>query len=171
MKKKIINILFILGFVFYIIFILWNIVFKYVSPLELFSSNRYCSRTLNLIPFYDIFNGNYNRLDIFGNIILFIPLGIYINMVGKNSKVSKNIYKIIIISLIFEVSQYVFGIGASDITDLITNTIGGVIGIGIYMAIKKIFKDDNKVKTFITICSMVVMIPVVIILIGIFMYN
>ena len=171
MKKKIINILFILGFVFYIIFILWNIVFKYVSPLELFSSNRYCSRTLNLIPFYDIFNGNYNRLDIFGNIILFIPLGIYINMVGKNSKVSKNIYKIIIISLIFEVSQYVFGIGASDITDIITNTIGGVIGIGIYMAIKKIFKDDNKVKTFITICSMVVMIPVVIILIGIFMYN
>ncbi|HAK43996.1 MAG TPA: hypothetical protein DCM59_16530 [Clostridium sp.] len=171
MKKKIINILFILGFLFYIIFILWNIVFKYVSPLELLSSNRYCSRTLNLIPFYDIFNGNYNRLDIFGNIILFIPLGIYINMFGKNSKVSKSIYKIIIISLIFEVSQYVFGIGASDITDIITNTIGGVIGIVIYMAIKKIFKDDNKVKTFITICSMVVMIPVVIILIGIFMYN
>jgi len=170
-KKKIINILFISGFVFYIIFILWNIVFKYVSPLELFSSNRYCSRTLNLIPFYDIFNGNYNRLDIFGNIILFIPLGIYINMVGKNLKVSKNIYKIIIISLIFEVSQYIFGIGASDITDIITNTIGGVIGIGIYVAIKKIFKDDNKVKTFITICSMIVMIPVAIILIGIFMYN
>lgn len=171
MKKKIINILFILGFVFYIIFILWNIVFKYVSPLELFSSNRYCSRTLNLIPFYDVFNGNYNRLDIFGNIILFIPLGIYINVVGKNSKVLKYIYKIAMISLIFEVSQYVFGIGASDITDIITNTIGGVIGIGIYMAIKKIFKDDNKVKTFITICSIVLMIPVVIILIGIFMYN
>lgn len=171
MKKKTINIIFILGFVFYIIFILWNIVFKYVSPLELFSSNRYFSRSLNLIPFYDIFIGVYNRLDIFGNVILFIPLGIYINMIAKNSRISKNIYKIIMISLIFEVSQYVFGIGASDITDIITNTIGGVIGIGIYMVIKKVFKEDNKIKSFITICSMLVMIPVVIIVILLFMYN
>lgn len=171
MKKKIINILFILGFVFYIIFILWNIVFKYVSPLELFSGNRYCSRSFNLIPFYDIFIGAYNGLDIFGNIILFIPLGIYINMIAKDSGISKNIYKIIMVSLIFEVSQYVFGIGASDITDIITNTIGGVIGIGIYMIIKKVFKDDNKIKNFITICSMLVMIPVAIIVILLFMYN
>ncbi|MGO5093840.1 VanZ family protein [Clostridium sp. LCP25S3_F10] len=42
------------------------------------------------------------------------------------------------ISLIFEVSQYVFGIGASDITDIITNTIGKIVGMGIYMVIKKI---------------------------------
>ncbi|MEW9094630.1 MAG: VanZ family protein [Clostridiaceae bacterium] len=171
MKKKTINILFIVGFVFYILFLLWNIPFKYVSPLELFSKNRYYSRTLNLIPFYDIFNGKFNRLDIYGNIILFIPLGIYINIFAKDSKMYKNICKIFVISLIFEVSQYVFGIGASDITDVITNTTGGIIGIGIYMAIKKIFKDYTKTKNFITICSILVMVPVAIILVMLFTYN
>ncbi|MDU1321302.1 MAG: VanZ family protein [Clostridium botulinum] len=171
MKKKIINILFTVGFVFYILFLLWNIPFKYVSPIEVFSTNRYFSRTLNLIPFYDIFNGNYNDLDIWGNVILFIPLGIYINIINKNNAIYINIFKIFSISLIFEASQYIFGMGASDITDIITNTIGGIIGIGIYMVIKKIFKEDTKVKNFITICSIVTMIPVAIILIALFIYN
>ncbi|EPY2274420.1 VanZ family protein [Clostridium sporogenes] len=171
MKKKIINILFTVGFVFYILFLLWNIPFKYVSPIEVFSTNRYFSRTLNLIPFYDIFNGNYNGLDIWGNVILFIPLGIYMNIINKNNAIYINIFKILSISLIFEASQYIFGIGASDITDIITNTIGGIIGIGIYMVIKKIFKEDKKVKNFVTICSIVIMIPVAILLIGIYIYN
>ncbi|MHB9940995.1 hypothetical protein CF065_05050 [Clostridium sporogenes] len=171
MKKKIINILFTIGFVFYILFLLWNIPFKYVSPIEVFSTNRYFSRTLNLIPFCDIFTGNYNGLDIWGNVILFIPLGIYMNIINKNNAIYINIFKILSISLIFEASQYIFGIGASDITDIITNTIGGIIGIGIYMVIKKIFKENTKVKNFITICSIVIMIPVAIILIALFIYN
>ncbi|MCS4465087.1 VanZ family protein [Clostridium botulinum] len=99
-----------------------------------------------MIPFYDIFNGNYNSLDIWGNIILFIPLGIYMNIINKNNAIYKRIYKIFAISLIFEASQYIFGIGASDITDIITNTIGGIIGIGIYMLIKRVFKENKKVK-------------------------
>ncbi|KOR24979.1 VanZ family protein [Clostridium sp. L74] len=171
MNRKIINVLFYIGFVFYTLFLLWNIPFKYVSPLEVFSTNRYFSRTLNLIPFCDIFNGIYNGLDIWGNIILFIPLGIYVNMISKNSRVYKSICKIFSISLIFEVSQYVFGIGASDITDIITNTIGGIVGIGIYMVIKEILKEDERVKKFITICSIVIMIPVSTILILLFIYN
>lgn len=92
-------------------------------------------------------------------------------MISKNSRVYKSICKIFSISLIFEVSQYVFGIGASDITDIITNTIGGIVGIGIYMVIKEILKEDERVKKFITICSIVIMIPVSTILILLFIYN
>lgn len=171
-SKRMINTLFIMGFVFYIGFVLWNIPFKYVSPLELFSSDRYyLSRTLNLIPFDEVFKGNFSKLDIYGNVILFIPLGIYISLLIKDIKISKSIFIMATISFIFECSQYIFGIGASDITDIITNTIGGIIGIVIYTAIKKIFKERAKVKNFITICSTGVMIPVSIIIIGIFIAN
>jgi glycopeptide antibiotics resistance protein len=170
-KKKIINSLFILGLVFYIGFVLWNIPFKYVSPLDLFSSDRYFSRTLNLIPFNEVFKGNFNKLDIFGNMILFIPLGIYINILIKDIKVFKSICIMIIISFIFECSQFIFGIGASDITDIITNTMGGIIGICIYMVIKMIFRDNTRVKNFIIICSMGVMLPVTTLLIGLFIAN
>lgn len=66
-----------------------------------------------------------------------------------------------VISLIFECIQYVFGLGASDITDIITNTIGGLVGVVIYMLIKTIFNDRIKVKNFITACSMIVMVQFV----------
>lgn len=32
----------------------------------------------------------------------------------------------------YEVLQYCFAIGASDITDLLGNTFGGIIGIGLF---------------------------------------
>lgn len=65
MRKKIINTLFIMGFIFYLLFILWNILFKYVSPLEIFSNDRFFSQTLNIIPFNDIFKGKFNKMDIY----------------------------------------------------------------------------------------------------------
>lgn len=171
MKKRVINFLFIISFIFYILFLLWNILFKYVSPIELFSSQREFHRSINLIPFNDIINGYYNQLDIVGNIILFIPLGIYISMFLNNSKIYKKIGVIVLISLAFEVSQYIFAIGASDITDIITNTIGGIIGVGIYLVIKSILKEEGRVKSFVSICSTLVMIPVAFILIMLFVYN
>lgn len=171
MKKKIINFLFLISFVFYILFLLWNILFKYVTPWDLFSSERVVYRGINLIPFNDIMEGNYNQLDVIGNIILFVPLGIYASMFFKEAKIYKNIGVIVLISLVFEVSQYIFAIGASDITDIITNTVGGIIGIGLYFIIKKIFREDSKVKNFVSICSTLVMIPVALIIIMIFIYN
>lgn len=171
MWKKIINVLFFVSFIFYISFLLWNILFKYVSPIELFRSEREFYRSLNLIPFNDIMEGNYNQLDVIGNVILFIPLGIYVYMFLKKLKWYENIVIIALISLAFEVSQYIFAIGASDITDIITNTVGGSIGIGIYLIIKKIFREDMKVKNFVSICSTLVMIPVAFIIVMIFIYN
>ena len=171
MKKKIINFLFLISFIFYIIFLLWNILFKYVAPLDLFSSERVFYRGINLIPFNDIMEGNYNQLDVIGNIILFVPLGIYVSMFFKKVKIYKNIGVIALISLFFEVSQYIFAIGASDLTDIITNTFGGIIGLGIYWMIKSVLTEEDRIKSFVSICSTLVMIPVAFLLIMLFVYN
>lgn len=171
MKKKTINLLLIVPFVFYTGFLLWNILFKYVSPIEVFSGNRYFSRTINLIPFNDIIQGNYNKLDLFGNIILFIPLGIYISILLDKNKTLKNILIILIVSLVFESCQYIFGIGATDITDITTNTFGGVIGIYVYKMLILLFKDGEKVKKIIAICSFIMMLIVSLLLIGIIIAN
>ncbi|WP_415348262.1 VanZ family protein, partial [Clostridium perfringens] len=121
--------------------------------------------------FNDIIEGNYNQLDVIGNVILFIPLGIYASMFLKKLKWYENTVIIALISLAFEVNQYIFAIGASDITDIITNTVGGSIGIGIYLIIKKIFREDMKVKSLVSICSTLVMIPVAFIIVMLFIYN
>lgn len=168
--KKTINNLFIAGFIFYVLFVVWQILFKYSTPLQLFGNREYF-RSVNIIPFNDIINGNFNKLDIVGNVILFIPLGIYLNIINPTSKISNNIYIIIGTSLGFECIQYILGLGATDTTDIITNTVGGLIGIGIYTVIEKLFKNKAKVKNFVTICSTVVMVFVGILITGIVMYN
>ena len=38
-----------------------------------------------------------------------------------------------ILSLLFEITQWIFSIGASDITDLITNTLGGICGLFLFI--------------------------------------
>lgn len=170
-KQKIINVLLIVGFVCYICFLLGVIVFKYVSPLALFDVARPVSRSINLMPFNDIINGYFNKMDVIGNIILFIPLGIYLSMYFKNTRSYRIILRIVLVSLMFEVTQFIFGIGASDITDLITNGLGGVVGIGIYGVIKYLFKTEIRVKWFVGICSSLVVVGVGGILIGIMIYN
>lgn len=171
LKKKVFKTMFFIVFIFYICFLLSNILFKYVSPLELFHKDRYFSRSLNIFPFRDLLDGNFNKLDIYGNIILFLPLGVYIGILMSNIKIYKKIGIIIVMSLFLEIFQYVFGIGASDITDVITNTVGGIIGLGSYWIFKKLLKDDEKVKNFVTICSVIVLIPVVFIIIALNAYN
>ena len=55
------------------------------------------------------------------------------------------------ISFGIEVLQFILAIGATDITDLIANTIGGVIGVGIFYLFNKIFK--NKAINILTLLA------------------
>lgn len=71
------------------------ILFKYASPLELFSDDRYFSRSINMIPFNDLFEGNYLKLDVCGNMILFAPFGVYLKLYS-----SKQWYKLLPVAVI-----------------------------------------------------------------------
>lgn len=80
--------------------------------------------------------------EIIYNVIVFVPFGIFLNMVRKNNIIWKNIFIIFCTSLTFEVLQYVLAIGASDVTDVIGNTTGGIIGIGAYTFFAKFGKAN-----------------------------
>ncbi|HEX9025071.1 MAG TPA: VanZ family protein, partial [Clostridium sp.] len=59
-----------------------------------------------------------------------------------------------LISLICEVLQYILNIGASDITDIINNTLGGLIGLMIFNRIEKALKNSIKAQKFINIIAL-----------------
>lgn len=46
-------------------------------------------------------------------------------------------------------TQYIFTIGASDITDVIDNTLGAVIGILLYLGMKNLEREDGKIITIL----------------------
>ena len=67
-------------------------------------------------------------------------------MLKSNWSFLKKIVPIALTSLALEILQFIFAVGATDITDLIGNTLGGVIGCLIYMVFYKLLKDKtNKV--------------------------
>ena len=66
------------------------------------------------------------------NCLFFIPLGLLLNVNFKNIGILAKVVFIIAFSLTVELIQYIFAIGATDITDLITNTVGGFLGLKLY---------------------------------------
>ncbi len=101
-------------------------------------------RSINLIPFVAMLklNGVPSYNEIIYNGLVFVPFGIFICMLSKKKSFACLIVPIILTSLFFEITQYIFALGASDITDLIANTFGGIIGIGIFFIFHKICKDN-----------------------------
>ena len=145
------NKLTIILFIIYIIAVLEIIVFK----LELPFSNTGYLRNINLIPFHEsvILNGKIDYSEIIMNMVIFVPLGIYVEMIFSKWSTTKKISMFFIISLICEVLQFIFAIGASDITDIINNTLGGIIGLLIYKVIVKLFNNRDKAHKFVNIVA------------------
>ena len=52
---------------------------------------------------------------------------------------SVNVCIIVLVSVIVEIAQYLFKVGATDIDDVILNTLGGLLGILIFKLIYKFF--------------------------------
>jgi len=138
-------------FVIYLIAVLWIIVFKFNAP---FSKLGYM-RSINLIPFNEslIINGKLDFREIVMNVVIFMPLGIYSGILFRKWTTGKKIFLFFLISLICEVFQFILGVGASDITDILNNTLGGIIGLLIYKGIEKISKNSNKAQKFINIIA------------------
>lgn len=144
----------------YILAVIWIILFKF--GLSFNGLNH--MRNINLIPFGGsaIVNGALDTSEIINNILIFIPFGIYICMLKQNWVFIKKVIPIFIFSLILETLQFIFAMGATDITDLIGNTLGGVIGIGIFYLFFKIFKDKtSKILTILTLIATVAMIALI----------
>ncbi len=72
-------------------------------------------------------NNNSSRTEVLCNILMFIPLGAMIGSIKP-----KWFWMIPVLSILIEAVQYFSKLGMCDIGDVVTNTIGGFIGLGIF---------------------------------------
>ena len=137
-------------FVVYLIALLWILLFKLGVRFSYMGN-----RKVNLIPFKEflILNGKIDFGEIIMNVIIFVPLGIYAGTLFKRWFFGKYLFFFFLPSLIVEGLQFIFRVGAFDITDIITNTLGGIIGLMIFKAIEKVFKNSVKAQKFINIIA------------------
>ena len=97
---------------------------------------------MNLIPLVHLLDYNNARdivWNIVGNITMFIPSGIVLPFVYKKlNSFGKVAAAGAFISLCIEILQLPFASRASDIDDLILNTLGVLVGYGIYALIRQL---------------------------------
>ncbi|MCF6409626.1 VanZ family protein [Pseudalkalibacillus salsuginis] len=131
-------------FIIYVFALIWLVLFKLQFSFDQIDRVQ----VINMIPLNEsVFSEVYN------NIRIFVPLGIYICMLKSKWSFMKKLLTIIGFTLAFEIIQFVLAIGRSDITDIQANTLGGTIGIGIYELLFKILK--NRTKRFINVFALV----------------
>ncbi len=84
----------------------------------------------------------------FLNVIFFVPWGFLIASAIDNSvrRIFMTVFYSFLTSLAIEVAQYYTRTGASEVTDLVTNVSGGIIGCVIYIVINHVFKNVKALK-------------------------
>lgn len=118
-------------FAVYLVFLLWVVLFKLsYDPFGVIRDFQ--TRSLNLIPFVHSLRG-----EMISNILAFIPFGVMLGVTFKELTFKHKIASIFAFSLVVEIIQYVLAIGVTDITDLIMNTLGGLVGISLYDLVTK----------------------------------
>jgi len=96
-----------------------------------------------LIPFKSIIeifnNGNLYSIiiNIFGNLLIFMPLEYFLIELFKLNKFSVNSIISFFIILIIEIFQLIFKVGVFDIDDLIICTLGMILFYILYKKIKR----------------------------------
>ena len=118
-----------------------------VQPL-LFEAATAWPFRINLIPFVNLLDYESKRdmlLNIIGNSTMFIPTGIMIPLIYKR-KFLQTVGAGFLMSLVIELIQLPFAVRASDVDDLILNTLGCLVGAGICFLIKALCRRTGAAR-------------------------
>lgn len=148
-KFNLMEVVFSIGFIFSVLFIL-SITIGNNKAIKL---DNISWGNINFNPFDGLYsqyilsiNGDmHSFVNLFGNILVFIPFGFFLNIYLKDSKSTR--IKTLIITIIFSVSIEIIQLFQGryfDLTDIISNTIGSIIGKAIFCYLNILFNNFFK---------------------------
>ena len=133
----------------YLSFVLYFTLMPIITSLPFILNHPYTP--MNLVPFIDVLSGRGDFVrQIVLNIIMTIPFGFLFPLTRNGvAKFSQTVFFCFLMSLGIEILQpLIDGFRSSDITDLITNVIGGMFGYGFYVIFKPVtFWILDRLKT------------------------
>jgi len=136
-------------FALYVAMLVWVVVWK----LEVPHIGRGGIREVKLVPFAsDASDGASAPSEVLANVLLFIPFGVYLGLLAPTWPWWRIAGTIAAASLALEVVQYALAVGSSDTTDLITNTAGGLAGLGL-LALARRRLEARTVTAVTRVCA------------------
>lgn len=147
----------------YLIVLVWILLFKFsISTDDFREMMQLNMRRINVIPFGDSVkvNGMIDRSELWNNFLIFVPFGGLLGIVAKKSNIWQKIGYLFIFSFMIELMQYLLQIGASDITDILTNVSGGVLGMGVYALLRRQFPNGKLDERLVMVGSVLLLLSV-----------
>lgn len=131
----------------YISLVLYFTMMPVVTSIPFILNHPY--NPMNLVPFIDVSmgRGDFSR-QVMLNVIMTLPFGFLCPLTQtRRAKFGRTVFFCFLMSLGIELLQPFFD-RSSDITDLITNVIGGALGYGLYAILKPVtFRVLERLKT------------------------
>jgi glycopeptide antibiotics resistance protein len=136
--------------IIYLLVLVWILLFKLGVRFSYMEN-----RSVNLIPFREflLFHIKIDRSELILNVVIFIPLGIYAGVLYKRWTFGTKLFFFFFLSLLVEGLQYLLRAGAFDSTDILTNTLGGVIGLLVLHAVEKIVNNSARTQRLTNIIA------------------
>ncbi len=123
----------------YLSFVLYFTLMPIITSLPFIFNHTYTP--MNMVPFIDVAShrGDFTR-QIILNVIMTFPFGFLFPLVKREKpKLIKTILYTFLLSLAIEILQpLISGSRSSDVTDIITNILGGIFGYITYLIFKPI---------------------------------
>jgi len=139
--------------IIYLIVLVWIILFKMGVSFSYMEERR-----INLIPFA---NGYYTLTETIMNVVIFIPLGLYAHILFRRKSFVWSVLFFFLVSLIAETLQVIIKTGVFDVTDLLTNTTGGIVGYLLISLFEKVTSKPLKVQKILNILASICTILVI----------
>ncbi|WP_456785713.1 VanZ family protein [Cellulomonas sp. P5_C5] len=112
----------------YLVLLAWAVLWKLEVPWV----GEAGMRIVKLVPFVSTRGaGASTPFDVVVNVALFVPLGLYLGLLAPSWRWWKVAGAAAAVSLGLEVAQYVLAVGSSDLTDVVVNTAGALVGLGL----------------------------------------
>mgnify|MGYP002420959284 CR=1 FL=1 len=75
--------------------------------------------------------------NLFGNILIFMPVGYFSAMAGKRRSFFKTLFWSFCLTFCVELMQLITKVGCFDVDDIFLNTIGGMLGYLVYALVQR----------------------------------
>ena len=124
------------AFVGYLVLLAWVVLWKLEVPW--IGEAAALSRPLKLVPFVASGDaGASASAEVVINLVIFVPYGLFMGALAPTWAWWKGAGIFLGTSIVLESIQHLISTGSFDTTDLIVNTAGGLIGYGIFAALRR----------------------------------
>lgn len=149
-RRRLLTVLFVL----YLVLLSWGILYKWSTWIGVDEVRR----VIKLVPFAPAVGiGASQPLEVLANVLLFVPFGVFVGLLLPRWGAGRQIALMTGASVLFETVQYILAIGNSDITDVLMNTAGGIIGLLVLALVRARLGDrTERVMTRALLVVMVV---------------